>query len=53
MSKMFSNCKSLSTLPNISKWSIYNVTNMTGMFSECSSLLSLPDISKWNISNIC
>ena len=49
---MFSNCPSLSSLPDISKLNINNVTNMSYMFRNCSSLSSLPDISKWNINNV-
>ena len=52
MSYMFYNCKSLSSLPDISKWDTSNVTNMSCMFGECKSLSSLPDISKWNTSNV-
>ena len=48
MSDMFSDCSSLSSLPDISKWNTTNVYNMSYMFSYCSSLSSLPDISKWN-----
>ena len=43
MSHMFAECKSLSSLPEISKWNTSNVTYMNGMFS-CESLSSLPDI---------
>ena len=49
---MFNHCSSLSSLPDISKWNINNVTNMSHMFRECSSLSSLPDISKWKINNV-
>ena len=49
MSGMFSNCTSLSSLPDISKWNINNVIDMSYMFSRCSSL-SFFDISKWNIN---
>ena len=45
MSYMFSECSSLSSLPDISKWNTNNVINMSFMFSECKSLSSLPDIS--------
>ncbi len=41
-----------SALPDISKWNINSVTNMSGMFSHCSNLSALPDISKWNINNV-
>ena len=43
---MFSVCKSLVSLPDISKWNIKNVTNMNLMFVGCNSLISLPDLSK-------
>ena len=52
MSYMFSECESLSSLPDISKWDTSNVTNMSYMFRGCKSLSSLPDISKWNTSNV-
>ena len=51
MSYMFYGCKSLSSLPDISKWNTDKVTNMSSMFYGCSSLSSLPDISKWNTNN--
>ena len=47
---MFSHCKSLKSLPDISKWDTKNVTNMSYMFSWCKSLKSLPDISKWKLN---
>ena len=34
-------------LPDISKWNINKVTNMSGIFSNCFELKELPDISKW------
>jgi len=49
MSDLFHNCRSLSSLPDISKWNTSNVNNMSNkneMFSVCFSLLLLPDISK-------
>ena len=52
ISGMFDDCKSLSSLPDISKWNTSNVTDMSGMFRYCNSLSSLPDISKWNTSNV-
>ena len=39
MSKIFYNCLSLSSLPDISKWNTNNVNNMSEMFSHCLSLL--------------
>ena len=49
---MFYCCKSLNSLPDISKWDTSNVKDMSNMFSGCYSLDSLPDISKWNTSNV-
>ena len=49
---MFYNCKSLNSLPDISKWNTNNVNNMSGMFFNCESLISMPDISKWNTDNV-
>ena len=49
---IFSQCNSLISLPDISKWNTINVTNMSNMFQECFSLTSLPDISSWNTSNV-
>ena len=43
INRMFYGCKSLSSLPDISKWNINNVTDMSYMFYECSSLKSLPE----------
>ena len=48
MSYMFSECTSLISLSDISKWNTNNVINMSYMFDQCTSLNSLPDISKWN-----
>ena len=52
MSYMFSDCSSLISLPNLSKWNTDNVIDMSSMFYNCSSLISLPDISKWNTNNV-
>ena len=38
MNWMFRGCKSLSSLPDISKWNTNNVTSMNSMFSGCKSL---------------
>ena len=46
MSEMFSYCKSLNSLPDISKWDTNKVTNMSNMFYNCESLKSLPDFRK-------
>jgi len=37
MSNIFNGCESLSSLTDISKWNINNVTNMSFMFDGCSS----------------
>ena len=49
---MFSECKTLISLPDISNWNTENVTDMSNMFNECSSLITLSDISKWNTENV-
>ena len=49
---MFEGCSSLITLPDISKWSTENVTDMKDMFRGCESLESFPDISLWETSNV-
>ena len=48
---MFSNCKSLVSLPDISGWNTSHVTSMSHLFSNCEALLSLPDISKWKLND--
>ena len=48
----FNHDKSLSLLPDISKWNTNNITDMSYMFVNCKSLSSLPDISKWNTNNV-
>ena len=52
MRDMFSGCKSLISIPDLSKWNTNNVKYMYRMFYECSSLISLPDLSKWNTNNV-
>ena len=52
MGCIFSECSSLSKLPDISKWNTDNVINMEGIFYKCSNLKSLPDISKWNTTKV-
>ena len=51
-SKMFDECKSLKSLPDISKWKTSSVKDMSYMFHNCCSLTSFPDISNWNIFNV-
>ena len=52
MNSIFNGCISLYSLPDISKWNTYNVTNMNFMFNGCTSLYSIPDISQWNTNNV-
>ena len=44
MGNMFSNCSSLTSLPDISFWNTKNVTNKGLMFDGCSKLINKPDI---------
>ena len=50
MSEMFYNCRSLVVLPDISKWNVKKVKDMSRMFSGCVSLTSFPNILNWNIN---
>lgn len=50
MSYLFSDCSSLTTVPNIDQWQTSNVTNIDGMFSSCSSFNQ--NISAFDISSI-
>ena len=46
MSGIFSLCKLLRILPDLSLWNTDNVIDMSLMFFGCSSLISLPSIIK-------
>ena len=48
---MFSGCKSLSSLPNISVWDSSNFQQFYSIFSGCESLTTLPDLDKWPFSD--
>ena len=39
---MFSGCKLLNLLPDISKWNTSNVKDMSYMFDECLSSINIP-----------
>ena len=39
---MFNWCKSLNSLPDISKWNTSNVKNMSWMFDGCKPSLNIP-----------
>ena len=45
-------CKSLSELPDISKWKTENIEDLCTLFYECESLEALPDISQWNTHKV-
>ena len=51
ISYMFSGCKSLLDLMNISKFET-EFTNMSHTFYECESLYEIPDLSNWNTMNV-
>ena len=51
MSYMFSGCKDLIKLPNISKIDTRNVTNMRSMFEGCINLVEI-DLSGLDIENV-
>ena len=50
---MFAFCRSLESLPDISRWNVDNIKNIDYIFFNCISLKSLPDITKWNIKDDC
>ena len=52
MSYMFNDCTSLSSLPDISKWNINNVTDMSYIHRNCISLLNLSDIPSFFIRDL-
>ena len=52
MEQMFFNCKSLLSLPSISKWYSNNILNISKLFYNCKSLISLPDLSIWNTNQV-
>ena len=49
---MFEYCNSIMDLPDIFKWNVSNVINMSNLFYQCWSIKSFPNISKWNTSNV-
>ena len=52
VSEMFSGCKLLKSLPDISKLNICKISKMNRMFFECTSLKNISDISNLHIDNI-
>ena len=49
---MFNGCESLKSLPDISKWNIKNLKNISQMCFGCSSLEKYPNLSNWDSTNI-
>ena len=49
MTKMFYDCKSLTTIP---KFDTSNVTDMTRMFYQCTSLISIPQLDTSKVTNM-
>ena len=52
MNHLFSNCESLLSLPDISKWNTNKVNDIIYIFDCCKFFISLPDLSEWNTSEI-
>ena len=52
INSFFKNCKTLLSLPNISKLKINYVKNMNSLFCGCSSLLSLGGVTNWKTNNV-
>lgn len=50
MQEMFRECQSITEIPNIDKWSVGKVTDMSQMFFNASSFNG--DLSKWNTSKV-
>ena len=46
---MFCNCSSLSKIPELSEWNLYNLKSAERIFDGCTSLIIYPDISKYKI----
>ena len=47
---MFTHCP-ISEIPDISKWDVSNILNMSYMFSGCIKLTAFPNIFNWEIKN--
>ena len=52
MNSLFYGCKSLISIPNISKWRINEVKNLDNIFYGCEKVKELPDLSKWNTKKV-
>lgn len=49
-SYMFTDCRSMTTIPRVSKWDVSLVTDMRFMFLRCAKFNS--DIGPWDMSNV-
>jgi surface protein len=49
---LFYGCSKLKSLPDISKWNIENILDLSHLFDGCLALQSLPNISKWKTNNV-
>ena len=45
----FYNCFNLEDIPDVSKWDISNVNDISYLFYGCKSAKKLPNILKWDI----
>ena len=52
MSHMFSGCKTLLSISNLSRWNISQINNLSYFFYDCQILEFLPDISNWDTKNV-
>ena len=53
MSGLFCGCSSMTDLPpNINKWDISKVTDMSYIFDGCAELKNISLINNWKIKNV-
>ena len=53
MSGLFCGCSSMTQLPpNIDKWNISKVVDMSYIFDGCVELKNINSINNWNIENV-
>ncbi len=51
LKELFKDAK-ISSLGNINKFNVSNVTDMNHMFEDCTNLTSLEALKNWNVSNV-
>ena len=49
---MFSDCKELVSVGNLSEWNVKKLTNAEGIFKNCKNLMFVGDISNWKPDNL-